>query len=101
VGTLTGVPRPATGKTPLRNFRISDAVYDPANRVAAARGEALTDVVEKALAAYYRRHRDDDPGPDVDLQELRATARKRTARDLMTGKPNPAARRTRGQDPPA
>lgn len=123
MGTLIGVPRPATGKTKLRNFRIDDAVYDPANRVAAARGESLTDVVERALVAYFRKHRSDDPGPDADLQELRAAARerprrmldtdeiaqqrsvgavKRTARKLMTGKPDsPAARRMRGQDPPA
>jgi hypothetical protein len=60
---LSGVPRPATGKTPVRNFRISAEVYDPARRIADARGESLTGVVEKALAAYAKRHRADDPGP--------------------------------------
>lgn len=100
MGTLTAVPRPATGKTKLRNFRIPDAVYVPANRVAAARGESLTDLVEKALTAYYRRHRSDDPGPDADLQALRAAARKRAARDLMGQPEVPAARRMR-HEPPA
>ncbi len=63
MGTLRAMPRPATGKTPVRNFRISDAVYGPARRIADARKESLTDVVERALLAYAKRHKTDDPGP--------------------------------------
>ncbi len=61
MGTLRHVPRPATGKTPIRNFRIRSEVYDPARRIADARGDSLTDVVERALIAYAKRHRGDDP----------------------------------------
>ncbi|MER7278360.1 hypothetical protein ABT369_28365 [Dactylosporangium sp. NPDC000244] len=59
------MPRPATGKTPIRNFRVKAEHYDPAVRIAWARGESLTDVVEKAIAAYARRHRDEDPGAEA------------------------------------
>lgn len=90
MGTLTDVPRPATGKTPLRNFRINGEFYDPAVRIAWARGESLTDVVEKAIAAYARRHRAEDPGP-----EAYAAARlARTAREMLAvaeGKPETRA----------
>jgi hypothetical protein len=65
---LTAVPRPATGKTPVRNFRVRDEVYAPARRIADARKESLTDVVEKALLAYARRHRADDPGPKAEAE---------------------------------
>lgn len=65
MGTLIDMPRPATGKTPLRNFRIGAESYDPAVRIAWARGESLTEVVEKAIAAYARRHRADDPGVEA------------------------------------
>lgn len=50
--------RPATGVTPLRNFRIKGDVYDPAMEIAKAREESLTDVVESALSRYVARHRD-------------------------------------------
>jgi hypothetical protein len=62
VKDMTDTPRrrgrPATGTTPLRNFRIKDAVYGPAKEIAQARGESLTDVVESALSRYVARHRD-------------------------------------------
>jgi hypothetical protein len=66
VGTLSDVPRPATGKTPVRNFRIRDAIYAPARRIAKVRGDSLTAIVEKALAAYVKRYRADDPGDEGD-----------------------------------
>lgn len=56
MGTLSGVPRPATGKTPVHNFRIPDPVWKPAERVAGKLGETVTDVVIRALKAYARRH---------------------------------------------
>lgn len=71
MGTLRTVPRPATGKTPVRNFRIPRAIHDPATAIAAKRGETLTDVVTRALEAYIRRHRhllEPDPGTETGQQ---------------------------------
>ena len=47
-----GVPRPATGKTPLRNLRVPDDVWQAAMAKARAEGRTLTDV----LVAYLRRY---------------------------------------------
>lgn len=49
--------RPATGVTPLRNFRIKDEVYRPARQIAELRGESLTEIVESALSRYAVKHR--------------------------------------------
>ncbi len=58
---LTTVPRPATGKTPVRNFRAPDELWDVATRIAAHRGETMTDVLLKAVEAYVKRHRKELP----------------------------------------
>lgn len=62
---LRDVPRPPTGKTPVRNFRIPASLYEPAAAIAEKRGETVTDVVTRALQAYVRRHRHevDPPKP--------------------------------------
>jgi hypothetical protein len=57
VGTLSGVPRPATGKTPIHNFRAPKDLWDEAAAIAEARNETMTDVLVRALRAYIRRHR--------------------------------------------
>ena len=46
------VPRPATGKTPVRNLRVIDEVWRPALEKARAEGRTLTDVI----VAYLRRY---------------------------------------------
>lgn len=47
-----GVPRPATGKTPVRNLRVPDHIWQPALEKAHAEGRTLTDVI----TAYLRRY---------------------------------------------
>jgi hypothetical protein len=46
------VPRPATGKTPLRNIRVPNALWDAAKDKAAAEGRTLTDVLLAFLHRY-------------------------------------------------
>lgn len=46
------VPRPATGKTPLRNLRVPDDLWQAALAKARAEGRSLTEV----LIAYLRRY---------------------------------------------
>jgi len=50
--------------TPPRNFRIPDNLHDDAKRIAAARGETLTDVVIRALRSYVKRNLSDLPAKD-------------------------------------
>ncbi|MFM9461254.1 hypothetical protein ACKI1K_00155 [Streptomyces scabiei] len=44
--------RPATGKTPLRRFRVATALWKAAQERAAAEGRTLTDVIVSALHRY-------------------------------------------------
>lgn len=44
--------RPATGKTPLRPFRVPDEEYDPALAEAKRKGESLTAAVRRFLRLY-------------------------------------------------
>lgn len=44
------------GKTPLRNLRVPDDLWDAAQTVAAERGESLSDVLRAALQRYVKRH---------------------------------------------
>lgn len=46
------VPRPATGKTPVRNLRVPDAVWKPALEKAHREGRTLTDVITEFLRGY-------------------------------------------------
>jgi hypothetical protein len=46
------MPRPATGKTPVRNLRVPDDIWRAAQEKAEAEGRTLTDVI----VAYLRRY---------------------------------------------
>ena len=46
------VPRPATGKTPLRNVRVAGDLWTAAQKKAKAEGRTMTDVI----VAYLRRY---------------------------------------------
>lgn len=46
------MPRPATGKTPVRNLRVADDIWLPALAKAVAEGRTLTDVIEGCLRRY-------------------------------------------------
>ena len=46
------VPRPATGKTPIRNVRVADEVWLPAIAKATAEETTVTDVVTASLREY-------------------------------------------------
>lgn len=50
-------------KTPLRSFRVSEALYNAAKLRAAANGESLSDIVRAGLAAYIL--------DDVDQRKVR------------------------------
>lgn len=49
--------RPATGKTPLRNVRVPDELWDAAMKEAKAEGRTLTDVIVSDLHRYVNRRR--------------------------------------------
>lgn len=46
------VPRPPTGKTPVRNLRVVDEVWLPALAKARAEGRTLTEVIVTYLRRY-------------------------------------------------
>ena len=46
------VPRPPTGKTPVRNLRVVDEVWLPALEKARAEGRTLTEVIVTYLRRY-------------------------------------------------
>lgn len=46
------MPRPATGKTPVRNLRSPDHIWKPALERAHAEGTTLTEVINRYLARY-------------------------------------------------
>jgi len=46
------MPRPATGKTPVRNLRVPDHIWQSAQAKAKAEGRTLTEVI----TAYLRRY---------------------------------------------
>jgi hypothetical protein len=46
------VPKPATGKTPVRNARVPDEIWLPALAKAEAQGETASDAVEHGLRMY-------------------------------------------------
>ena len=47
-----GMPRPATGKTPVRNLRVPDHIWKPALAKARAEGTTLTEVITRFLIRY-------------------------------------------------
>lgn len=46
------VPRPATGKTPVRNLRVADDLWHALQEKAAAEGRTVTEV----LTTYIKRY---------------------------------------------
>lgn len=52
---------PNSRRTPTRSVRVPDALWHPAQAVAAERGETVTDVIHRGLDAYVRSN-----GWDVD-----------------------------------
>lgn len=48
------VPRPATGKTPVRNLRVVDEVWKPALDRAQADGRTITEVITQFLRWWLR-----------------------------------------------
>lgn len=58
------VPRPATGKTPVRNLRVPEDIWRAAQEQAKADGRTLTDVIVAYLRRYgapVRRRREAEP----------------------------------------
>jgi predicted transcriptional regulator len=56
------VPRvPNQPATPNRTVRVPDEVWEAAQRIAADRGETVTDVIMRALRRYVREFGDDEP----------------------------------------
>lgn len=51
------MPRPATGKTPVRNIRIGDEIWEQVQRLADMDGTTMTDVVKAALTEYIAKRR--------------------------------------------
>jgi predicted transcriptional regulator len=49
-----GKPKPEPRK--MRTVRVEDELWTEAQRVAAERGETLSDVIRDALARYVKRH---------------------------------------------
>lgn len=46
------VGRPATGKTPSRNVRVPDGLWEAAKAKAATEGRTITEVIVSALHRY-------------------------------------------------
>lgn len=49
------VPRPATGKTPVRNVRIGDEIWEQVERAADEDGTTVTAIVKAALLEYVAK----------------------------------------------
>ena len=60
-----GMPRPPTGKTPVRNLRVVDEVWLPALAKARAEGRTLTEVI----VGYLRRYISTPPRKKPDADE--------------------------------
>lgn len=64
--------RPATGKTPLRNVRVPDELWNAAMAEAKKEGRSLTDVIVGDLHRYVNRRRrergalDGESGPALE-----------------------------------
>lgn len=55
--TTLGRVSPNKPKTPLKSFRIPQALYEDAQRIAADRGESVSEIVRAALERYVKRNR--------------------------------------------
>ncbi len=49
------VPRPATGKTPVRNVRIGDEIWEQVERAAEEDSTTATAIVKEALLEYIAK----------------------------------------------
>ncbi len=49
------VPRPATGKTPVRNIRIGDEIWEQVERAAHEDGTTASAIVKEALLEYVAK----------------------------------------------
>lgn len=58
------VPRPSTGKTPVRNLRVPEDIWRAAQEKAKAEGRTLTDV----LVAYLKRYVSTSPRKQADVE---------------------------------
>lgn len=58
------MPRPATGKTPVRNLRVPDEIWEKALENAHAEGRTITDVIIAALKRYNAAARRRAAGPN-------------------------------------
>lgn len=58
--------RPATGKTPLRNIRVPDELWDAAMAEAKTEGRTLTDVIVSDLHRYVNRRRREQGALDAE-----------------------------------
>lgn len=47
---------PNKPRTPIRGVRVPDDLWKEAQKVAAARGETVSDEVRRALERYVKRH---------------------------------------------
>lgn len=57
------MPRvPNQPATPIRTVRVPDEVWHEAQRIAADRGETVTDVIMRALRRYNREFGDESNG---------------------------------------
>jgi hypothetical protein len=57
------MPRPATGRTPVRNIRVAERIWRAAQEKAEREGRTLTDVIVAYLRRYISspdRKRDND-----------------------------------------
>lgn len=59
------MPRPPTGKTPVRNLRVPEDIWRAAQQKAAAEGRTLTDVI----VAYLKRYASTPPRKKADAGE--------------------------------
>lgn len=58
--------RPATGKTPLRNIRVSDELWAAAMEEAKQEGRSLTDVIVSDLHRYVNRRQRERGAHDME-----------------------------------
>jgi hypothetical protein len=52
-GTIGAVPKPP--KKPVHSFRVEDAIWDEAVRVATERQESLSEILRDALKRYIKK----------------------------------------------
>lgn len=79
---MTRRGRTPTGNTPHRTIRIPDGIWHTAKTIAADRGETMTDVIERALRGYIRRHSGHGVSSGDTPTDPGATAHEQPQRDV-------------------